>query len=106
LAIDDFHGGIIAFVAGSGCIRLLVDHMGREGFIEPEQLELAGLAAYASAANLKNAHDLVTILGHPNSMNLYDARKAVISKLKTLFRSKGVTGDSVQHGQSSLIGAA
>lgn len=93
-AIDDFHGRITAFVVGTGSVRLLVRHMGREGFVEPQQLEPNRLATIAATANLPNAHDLITILGHPDSMNLYDAREAVIAQLKALFRLESRTSDS------------
>jgi hypothetical protein len=101
-AIDDLHDRITAFVFGAGSVRILISHMGREGFVEPEQLKSHGLAAYAATANLPNAHDFVTILGHPDSMNLNDARETVISQLKALSCSEGCAGNSVQHSKPPL----
>jgi hypothetical protein len=97
---DCLHDGIAAFVPGAGSVRILVNHMGRQGFIKPHQLPTVALAAIAAASDLEHAHDGIAILGYSNGMNLHDARIAVIAKLKALLFSQGLTGCSTPHESS------
>lgn len=89
----DFHDGVPAFVTGAGSVRLLVSHMGREAFIEPHQLPPMAFAAIAAATNLPDAHNRIVIVGRPDSMNLHDAREAVITEFKALLISHGLASD-------------
>jgi hypothetical protein len=100
---DDLHIPITAFVTASGGIRLLVNHMGREGFIEPHQLPSNAFSAYATAANLPDAHDRIVIIGKPDGMDLDDARVAVISQLQALASPEGFDGGLAPHGITSQI---
>ena len=100
LASYESHCFVPTFIAATGCFGFFVDHMGRECFVEPEQLPTDTLAALASAANLPSAHNIVAILGGSDRMNLDDARKAVISEFQSLTRLQCATGDRGMHHRS------
>ena len=104
LADDCLNHGIAAFISMSGGVRLLVNHMGGEGFIEPHVLPPLALMAIASTANLPNMHEFITILGKPDDMNLHDAREAVISQLKALLGSQCLASSLSPHVYSPSDG--
>jgi hypothetical protein len=58
--------------------------MGRQGFIEPQELPALTLAALAAASHLKGAHDVVSVLCDTYGVNLDDARESVIAEFKAL----------------------
>ena len=78
------HRYIPTLIASAGRFGFFIDHMGGECFIEPEELPPHTLAAIAAASNLPDASDAIAILGNPNSVNLDNAREAVITKFNTL----------------------
>ena len=49
------------------------------------KLPSVAFSAAAAAIDLKDAHDRISILGKPDSMNLNDARIAVISEFKASY---------------------
>ena len=102
LADDCLDGPVAAFVTSSGGIRLQVNHMGREGFIEPHELPTNALTTLTSALSLPNAHDIVVLLGDTHSVNFDDTRVALISQFKALALSKCLTGDVAPQSLSSL----
>lgn len=100
LTDDCLKYGIAAFVTGSGGVRFLVDHMGAEGFVEVHVLPAGALIALAAAANLPDIHDRVVVLGHPDDMDLNDAREAIVAQLKALPLPQGLAGNIGQHTQT------
>lgn len=102
LADDRLHGSVATFVASSGGIRVQVNHLGREGFIEPHELPTNSLTTLTSALSLPNAHDIVVLPGDTHSVNFDDTRVALISQFKALALSKCFTGDTAPQSLSSL----
>lgn len=84
LAAYGAHHFVPTRIPSTGRFGFFVDHMGRECFIEPEQLPPLTLAAIAAAADLPDAHDAVAVLRNPDSMDFDNARISIISKLKAL----------------------
>lgn len=93
LAVYDGHSFIPALIPSTGRFGFFVNHMGRECFIEPEYLPSSTLAAIASAANLPDAHNIVSLLSSPNGMNLDNTRETVITQLQALAVSQGVASN-------------
>jgi len=84
LAAYDAHHFVATCIPSTGRFGFFVDHMGRECFVEPEQLPPLTLATIAAAADLPDAHDVVAVLRNPDSMDFDNARISIISKLKAL----------------------
>ena len=78
------HSFVATRIASTGRFGFFLNHMGRERFIEPEQLPTLTLAAIAAASNLIDAHDAISVLRHTDSVDFHDARITIIAKLKTL----------------------
>jgi hypothetical protein len=91
LAAYPLHNWVTAFVPATGRFGFLIGNVGRECFIEPEELPAGSLAAIAAAANLPDAHNFVAVLGRSDSMDFDNAREAVISQLQAKTISEGVT---------------
>jgi hypothetical protein len=72
--------------------------MGRECFIEPEQLPSCTLAAIAAASDLPDAHNAIALLRGSDGVNLDDAREAIIAKLKSLATPKSLASSFRNHG--------
>lgn len=87
LASYPAHRFVTTRIPSTGCLGLFVNHMGRECFIEPEQLPADTLIAIAAASDLPNAGDCVALSGVSDSMNLNNSREAVISNFKAFLRS-------------------
>src|SRR5271163_5015169 len=87
----------VALVASTGRIGCFIKLMDGEGFIEEQHLPASALARIAASADLIDVHGLVAILEDANSMNLNDARPAIISKLKALAIAEGAAGGRGQH---------
>lgn len=78
------HSFVPTRIPSTGRFGIFLNHMGRERFIETEQLPSLTLAAIAAASDLPDAHDAIAILSDPNSVDFDNARITVISKLKAI----------------------
>lgn len=92
MALDALHSFVPAFVATSGRVGVLVGEVGRECFIEAHDLPARSFPTLAAACDLPDAHNHVAVLGDANSVNLDNARKTVIAKLKTLTQAQCFAG--------------
>ncbi|GLU25543.1 hypothetical protein [Brucella sp. NBRC 12950] len=81
------HRFVTACIPSAGCFGLFVNHMGRECFIEPEQLPTDTLIAIAAASDLPNAGYCIALSSVSDSVNLNNSREVVISNFKAFLRS-------------------
>ncbi|KKC39820.1 hypothetical protein WH87_06785 [Devosia epidermidihirudinis] len=104
LNLSDYpvHSFVASFVALTRRFGFFIGDVGSECFVEPEQLPSSWLIAYASAANLPCAHDLVARGRHPDSMDFNYARKTIIDQLKALTLNQGITSYRVPHHYISV----
>lgn len=84
LATDKPDRFVPTYISSTGRFGFFINHMGRECFVEPEQLPTLTLAAIASATNLPDTHDAVAVLRGSNDMDFDDARKSIVVELQTL----------------------
>ncbi len=90
LANDALKSARIAFIPSSGRLGFFVDHMGGEGFIEAHEFPTHALVGFAAAANLPDAHDWAPRSGDADSVDLDNARPAIIAQLKTFARAQSL----------------
>lgn len=79
-----------AHVTATGRFGFFINHMGRDCFIQSHELPPLTLATLASAADLPNAHDAISVLSGPDGVDLNNARESVISKLKAKTSIEGI----------------
>ena len=94
LSIDNFKGFIPALVSKTGCMGLLINQMGRESFIEVEQLEPSAFPANGATAHLPYSHSVATFIFDPDSVDFDNARKAIVSEFKALLLSNSLLGNA------------
>lgn len=97
LAVYAAHRFVPTLIAVTGRFGFFVGEMGRECFVEPEQLPTTTLVAIASAADLIDAHDIVVFGGDANGMNFDDARPSIITKLKAFARAQSIAPGLPMH---------
>ena len=70
---DPSHGAVAPRVTGAGGLADLKSKPQATGFNEPHKHPTHRLVGNASAANLPDAHDVIPVSGHTNSVDLDDA---------------------------------
>ncbi|WP_161492445.1 hypothetical protein [Brucella pituitosa] len=84
------HRYVPTFIPVAGRFGLFINHMGRECFIEPEELPTRTLIAIAAASDLPNESDFVAFFRNANCMDFNNSRKSIVSKFKAILSAQSI----------------
>lgn len=82
LAVDVGHSGIGAPIPAPRGVRGLVGEKSAGGFVQAEKLPSDAFIAFTAATDLPNAHNVVSVLGTSDGMNLDNTGESIVTDPK------------------------
>ncbi len=84
------HGYVPTFISSTRCFGLFINHMGRECFVEPEELPTGSLIAIAASSDLPDESDFVAFFRNANCMDFDNSRISIVSKFKAILSAQSI----------------
>lgn len=101
LAAYDPEAFVPTLVSDAGRLGFFVGEDSTACFVEAEQLPPHTLAALAAAANLPDAHRVISCCGDPDSVDFHDARESIVPQFKAFLLAQGLTRFRFPHSAFS-----